>query len=132
LLRTPGVLWHSILAGPQSGSAKGIPPDIAIRYHGVELTDFGESAALREQLVLLISVDTAAAHLGGALAKPVWLLVPFNPDWRWLIDREDSPWYPTMRLFRQPRPGAWGPVVASARSALTVFVEQYAEGCGKA
>jgi len=128
LLRTPGVLWHSILAGPHFGVAECFPPDIAIRYHGVGLTDFGESAALLEQLDLLISVDTAVAHLGGALAKPVWLLLPFNPDWRWLIDREDSPWYPTMRLFRQPRPGAWDPVVTSARNALTVFVEQRAEG----
>lgn len=128
LLRTPGVHWHSILTGPQSGDAGYFPPDIEIRYHGGQITDFGESAALLEQLDLLISVDTAAAHLGGALAVPVWLLLPFNPDWRWMSDREDSPWYPTMRLFRQPLPGAWGSVVASARDALTVFVEEHAEG----
>jgi hypothetical protein len=65
------------------------------------ITDFADTAALIEQLDLVISVDTAVAHLAGALAKPVWLLLPYAPDWRWLLDRDDSPWYPTMRLFRQ-------------------------------
>jgi Flp pilus assembly protein TadD len=73
--------------------------------------DFADSAALIDQLDVVVSIDTAGAHLAAALGKPVCLLVPFAPDWRWLLDRKDSPWYPTMHLFRQERPGEWGPVV---------------------
>ena len=71
------------------------------------LDDFADTAAAIERLDLVISVDTAVAHLAGALGRPVWLVLPFAPDWRWLLDREDSPWYPSMRLFRQQRPGDW-------------------------
>jgi Flp pilus assembly protein TadD len=80
--------------------------------------DFSDTAALIEQLDLVIAVDTSVAHLAGALACPVWVLLPFAPDWRWLLDRDDSPWYPTMRLFRQPMPGDWTSVVQSVRAAL--------------
>jgi tetratricopeptide (TPR) repeat protein len=76
-----------------------------------ELTDFGQTAALIETLDLVITVDTAVAHLAGALGKPVWILLSFGPDWRWMLERSDSPWYPTARLYRQPRPGDWAPVV---------------------
>ena len=72
-----------------------------------EIKDFADTAALIVNLDLIISVDTAVAHLAGALGKSVWVLLPFIPDWRWLLDREDSPWYPTMRLFRQRRAGDW-------------------------
>lgn len=75
------------------------------------LTDFEDTAALIVTLDLVIAVDTSTAHLAAALGKPVWLLLPFNPDWRWLLDRADSPWYPTMRLFRQNRRGDWDGVV---------------------
>jgi ADP-heptose:LPS heptosyltransferase len=71
------------------------------------LHDFADTAALIENLDLLITVDTAVAHLAGALDKPVWMLLKFRPDWRWLLDRSDSPWYPTMRLFRQPNRNDW-------------------------
>ena len=70
------------------------------------------------QLDLVIAVDTSVAHLAGALACPVWVLLPFAPDWRWLLDRDDNPWYPTMRLFRQPVPGDWTSVVQNVRAAL--------------
>jgi ADP-heptose:LPS heptosyltransferase len=73
--------------------------------------DFAELAALVENLDLVITVDSAFAHLAGALARPVWVLLPLNSDWRWLRDRSDSPWYPSMRLFRQRRLGDWSQVI---------------------
>ncbi|MCE9660510.1 MAG: tetratricopeptide repeat protein [Burkholderiales bacterium] len=83
-----------------------------IAWFGAELVDFAETAALVAQLDLVISVDTSVAHLAAAMGKPVWLLLPVNPDWRWLLEREDSPWYRSMRLFRQTRRGDWSDVVA--------------------
>jgi ADP-heptose:LPS heptosyltransferase len=83
-----------------------------------ELHDFADTAGLIANLDLVITVDTAVAHLAGALGNPVWVLVPFVPDWRWMLDRNDSPWYPTMRLFRQPHLGDWGAVVSEVVQAL--------------
>jgi ADP-heptose:LPS heptosyltransferase len=74
-----------------------------------------------DNLDLVISVDTAAAHLAGAMGKPVWVLNRFDTCWRWMLDRDDSPWYPTMRLFRQPRPGDWNSVVRAVVVALHEF-----------
>jgi hypothetical protein len=82
------------------------------------LTDFGETAAVIANLDLVITVDTAIGHLTGALGRPVWILLPKASDWRWLLDRTDSPWYPTARLFRQDTPGAWDSVIAEVTSAL--------------
>ena len=82
------------------------------------LEDLEQTAAAILQLDLVISVDTAVAHLAGALGRPVWLLAPFAPDWRWMLDRTDSPWYPTMRIFRQKVRGDWGGVVEAVRRAL--------------
>jgi Flp pilus assembly protein TadD len=84
------------------------------------LTDFGETAALIENLDLVITVDTAMGHLAGAMAKPVWILVPKAADWRWMLERADSPWYPTARLFRQERPGEWEKVVDQVTAALAL------------
>jgi Flp pilus assembly protein TadD len=83
-----------------------------------ELRDFADTAALVSQLDLLITVDTAVAHVGGALGVPVWMMVPFVPDWRWFLQRSDSPWYPSMRLFRQTVRRDWGEVVADIRARL--------------
>ena len=82
------------------------------------LGDFTDTAHTVMNLDLVIAVDTAVAHLAGALGRPVWVLLPFDPDWRWLLDRSDSPWYPTMRLFRQPAPGRWDEVIARVVESL--------------
>ncbi len=87
-----------------------------------ELGTFADTAALIAELDLVICIDTAVAHLAGGLGKPVWVLLPYSPDWRWLLGRTDSPWYPSARLFRQPTRGAWEPVLAQVRSALGAFV----------
>lgn len=85
---------------------------------GRDLRDFGETAALLQALDGVVSVDTSVAHLAGALGRPVFLLLPFVPDWRWMLEREDSPWYPTARLFRQPAIGDWHPVLERVRVQL--------------
>lgn len=94
----------------------------AIRDLRPWLTDISETAAAIECMDLIISVDTSVAHLAGALGKPVWILLPFNPDWRWLMDRSDCPWYPTARLFRQPTLGDWSAVIRSVHRALQDFI----------
>lgn len=91
----------------------------ALRSYAAAQTDFAETAALVAQLDLVICVDTAIAHLAGAMGKPTWLLLPHAPDWRWMLDREDSPWYPGMRLFRQRQPGDWDEVLDRVDAALS-------------
>lgn len=85
--------------------------------HG--FADFADTAGLCAELDLVISVDTAVAHLAGALGKPVWILLPWLPDWRWMLDQPHSPWYRHARLFRQPAPGAWSPILQQLAQALT-------------
>jgi ADP-heptose:LPS heptosyltransferase len=84
-----------------------------------ELNDFADTAAFVANLDLVIAVDTSVAHLAGAMGKPTWALIPFAPDWRWLIGREDSPWYPTMRLFRQKSIGDWESAIERVAAALS-------------
>ncbi len=93
-----------------------------VLHFGEALEDFSDTAALMANLDLVISVDTSVAHLAGALGKPVWILLPFIPDWRWLFDRDDSPWYPTARLFRQDKTRAWDDVIVRVRAALRDYV----------
>jgi ADP-heptose:LPS heptosyltransferase len=88
------------------------------------LHDFLETAALASELDLIISVDTAVAHLAGALGKPVWLLNRFDSEWRWLTNRNDTPWYPTMTIFRQNERGNWVDVIARVASALRDSIER--------
>ena len=92
----------------------GPPPPASLSLTEVmaEMADFADTAALVDALDLVISVDTSVAHLAGALGKPVWLMDRFDPCWRWMLNRRDSPWYPTMRLYRQPAPNDWQLVVA--------------------
>ena len=89
-----------------------------ILHFETELADFRDTAALVSLMDVVVSVDTSLAHLAGAMAKPTWILLPFSPDWRWLLGRDDSPWYPTARLFRQPRPGDWETPIRAAAGAL--------------
>jgi hypothetical protein len=108
---------HVAFVSLQFGSDE-MPPGLGGYPLGRSLRDFSDTAALVSQLDLVISADTSTAHLAGALGVPVWTLVPHAPDWRWLLDRTDSPWYPTMRLYRQSRRGDWASVIAQARADL--------------
>ena len=89
-----------------------------IRFFGGAIEDFSDTAALIDLMDLVITVDTSVAHLAGALGKEVWILLPFNPDWRWLLERSDSPWYQSARLFRQPAMGDWNSVLAQVAAEL--------------
>ncbi|MBL4719658.1 MAG: tetratricopeptide repeat protein [Alphaproteobacteria bacterium] len=116
LFDIPGVRFY--------GLQKEGAPDITLTSRFAHdwsnaLTSFSATAAILARLDLIITVDTAVAHLAGAMGRPVWLMLPFAADWRWLRDRDDSPWYPTMRLFRQNRPGDWHPVIDVIGKALT-------------
>jgi ADP-heptose:LPS heptosyltransferase len=91
---------------------------------GPHLRNFAETAALLQALDLVITVDTSVAHLAGALGRPVWILLPHAPDWRWMLQRTDSPWYPTARLYRQPAIGAWGPVLDRVHQDLQQLAAQ--------
>jgi tetratricopeptide (TPR) repeat protein len=113
-----GFRFYSLQKGAREEEALTPPPGLALHDLGPELHDFRDTAAVLNQLDLIICVDTAVAHLAGALGKPVWLMLSKAPCWRWLQDREDSPWYPTMRLFRQRQHGEWGEVVEEIRQAL--------------
>jgi hypothetical protein len=117
-----GIKLFSLQKGEEVTELASIPRDI-ITDLGPHLEDFADTAAAIQELDLVISVDTAVVHLAGALGKPVWTLLPFAPDWRWMLDREDSPWYPTMRLFRQPAPGDWASVIKRVAEELKALVE---------
>lgn len=112
LLRPLGAVENVTFVTVQPRPAQLAPPaGLPVLDLGIELTDFSQTAALISQLDLLISVDTSVAHLAGAMGKPTWLLLPFSPDWRWLMHRDDTPWYSGMRLFRQKRLGDWVEVI---------------------
>jgi tetratricopeptide (TPR) repeat protein len=113
--------WVSLQKQVREGDWEALQARRDIAHYGEALGDFADTAALLVNLDLVIAVDTAVAHLAGALGKPVWLLLPFNPDWRWLLGREDSPWYPSLRLFRQSAPGDWDGVLARVADALGRF-----------
>ncbi len=110
LLPMAEVRLFSLQVGP-GGASDDVFPSLAVVDLSPELSDFAETAAAISNLDLVISVDTAVAHLAGALAKPVWTLLPRVPDWRWQVRGETTPWYPTMRLYRQPRSGDWHSVI---------------------
>ncbi|GFO53246.1 hypothetical protein GMSM_02530 [Geomonas sp. Red276] len=114
----PGVRLYSLQVGSASQELATVPWGGRVTDLAPALTDFAETAAALANLDLVVTVDTAVAHLAGALGKPVCLLLPFSGDWRWLVERNDSPWYPGMRLYRQSTLGDWEPVIASLVSDL--------------
>jgi len=128
LAEVPGLRLVSLQQGPgreQWAALAGHWPVVDLPGQAEEPSQaWMETAALVCALDLVITVDTAVAHLAGALGVPVWVALPFSPDWRWLLGREDSPWYPTMRLFRQARPGDWAEVFGRIAVALKRATEE--------
>ena len=123
-LSSEGISFFSLQKGPAAEQLKSLPPTFRVEDLGADCSDMSDTAAAIMALDLVISVDTGVAHLAAALGKPVWLLLPFIPDWRWLLQRDDSPWYPTMRLFRQPSPGAWDPAIQRVARELRTFMQR--------
>jgi hypothetical protein len=118
LLRAPDIEFVNLQKDISPADADALSGHANVMQFNDELRDFADTAAVISQLDLVVSADTAVVHLAGALGRPVWVLLPFSPDFRWLLEREDSPWYPTARLFRQPRFGDWESVLARVRGAL--------------
>jgi hypothetical protein len=116
-----GVTLVSLQKGAPASQTRSPPPGLTIHDRTDELADFADTAALVAALDLVITVDTSVAHLAGALGKPVWVLNRHDRCWRWLLDREDTPWYPTMRLFTQPSSGDWASVVRQVSGELRNF-----------
>ena len=110
-----GISFYSMQKGEATGQLNDLINRSTVKMNIInvseQLNDLSDTAALMANLDLVISVDTCVAHLAGALARPVWTLLPANPDWRWLLERNDSPWYPTMQLYRQEEPGNWKAVI---------------------
>ena len=117
LLDIPGVSFYNLQKEISAGD-RTLLNQIPVTDLSDHLNDFADTAAVISQLDLVICVDTAVAHLAGALGKPVWILLSFVPDWRWMLERKDSPWYPTARLFRQQKPGDWEEVFDRLKTAL--------------
>ncbi|MGD9743398.1 MAG: tetratricopeptide repeat protein [Dongiaceae bacterium] len=118
LLAAKSASFVSLQKGPGEGQLGSAGVAGRVLDPAPEIGDFVDTAALIQALDLVISVDTSIAHLAGALARPVWTLIPYIPDFRWMLKRTDSPWYPTMRLFRQTAPGGWAPEIDALRQAL--------------
>jgi tetratricopeptide (TPR) repeat protein len=128
LARVPGARLISLQKGPGTEQLAGLFGEVEVLDLGDRLDQaagpFMDTAAVMMNLDLVIASDTAAAHLAGALGVPVWVALPTASDWRWLLDRDDSPWYPTMRLFRQTRPGDWDEVFARIAAGLSKLIRQ--------
>jgi ADP-heptose:LPS heptosyltransferase len=125
LANIPGVTWFSLQKEADATAFRSSwPADSQVVVLGPMLKDFADTAAAMCELDLVITVDTSAAHLAGALGRPTWTLLSHTPDWRWQLDRTDSLWYPTMRLFRQPRWGDWNAVFANVAEALQALAAE--------
>ena len=120
LLEVPGVAFYSLQVGARASDLAWLPAGQVVDL-APELKNYAETAAAMANLDLVLAVDTSVVHLAGALGRPCWVMLPFSPDWRWLLDRADSPWYPTLRLFRQASPGDWEGVVEHVAGALATL-----------
>jgi hypothetical protein len=116
------VQYFSLQFGDAAAAAKKAAAWMNIIDLSDDVADFSETAACMMNLDLILTIDTAAAHIAGALDRPTWTLLPFSPDWRWLLDREDSVWYPSMRLFRQTQRKVWTDVVERVAMAMRQFI----------
>jgi hypothetical protein len=121
LFQVPDVRFFSLQTPVPRGDEQRLSSCSNVVNLNGQLTDFQTTASQMARMDLIISADTAVAHLGGALGKPTWTLIPYAPDWRWLLDRRDSPWYPAMRLFRQSKRGDWQAPVLEAAKQLASF-----------
>ncbi|HEY7087346.1 MAG TPA: tetratricopeptide repeat protein [Tepidisphaeraceae bacterium] len=121
LATVPEVAFFSLQKGDDAKDALNPPAGMNLVSLSDNLQDFADTAAAMTHMDLILTIDTAAAHLAGALGRPTWALLPWACDWRWLDDREDSPWYPTMRLIRQPKRGDWPSVIARVAADLAKF-----------
>ena len=111
LLRTPGISWISLQKGPPAEQLSALPGDVFVSDGSSRDQDLAETAILLATLDLVITTDTCIAHLAGAMARPVWIVLPHLSDWRWMQQVETTPWYPTARLLRQRTPGDWAGVL---------------------
>ncbi len=116
------VQWVCLQKEIGDADADVLKRDGRVSFFGDELKDFSDTAALLDVMDLVITVDTSVGHLAGAMGKPVWILLPYNADWRWLLDRSDSPWYPSARLFRQRGIGNWNDLVREVKSELRSLI----------
>ena len=115
--------WVSLQKDLGEGDAALLALHPEIRHVGGDLSDFADTAALVELMDVVVTIDTSVANLAGAMGQEVWVLLPFNPhDWRWMLDREDSAWYPTARLFRQPEADDWANVVRRVDTDLVRYL----------
>ncbi len=122
LQTVPGVTLFSLQPGEAAAELQAFPRSLCPVDLTGNIVDMADTAAIISHLDLIISIDSAVAHLGGAMGKPVWTLIPRMADWCWMLEREDSPWYPTMRLFRQKSAGDWSGLMVDVRSALSSLV----------
>ena len=130
LADAPGVAFVSLQKGPAGAQAREVAGGFSLIDHTNDLHDFDDTAALVQALDLVISVDTSVAHLAAGLGKPVWLLNRHDTCWRWLLDRDDSPWYGSLRLFRQDQPGDWTAPLTAVRRALAFLAADVPVGQG--
>ncbi|MBL4720199.1 MAG: glycosyltransferase family protein [Alphaproteobacteria bacterium] len=121
LIDMPGITFFSLQLGPPADEIAQSGAGALVHDLQPYLRDFTDTAAVLSEMDLVICVDTSLAHLAGAMARPVWTLLPYAPDWRWLLNRSDTPWYPSMRLFRPDAPLDWSGVIAQVKAALVDF-----------
>jgi hypothetical protein len=121
LFEVPGVAFVSVQKGPATAQLAGYKGAAPLLNLDAQIQDFEDTIAILSAMDLLVSVDTSVVHFAGALGRPAWAMIPFAPDWRWLMAREDTPWYPSVRLFRHPQPKRWDLVIPRVAGELARF-----------